>query len=125
MNGEIMDVFNVYNEALIKGNFSAVFDMMTDNIIWHQSGGVITGKPALEEHLGKLSEKSNGTLKVTTDWASANDVFVAANVHFTAERSDGRKLDMDGVDLFRIEDGKIHEVWLFSSEQSLEDQFWE
>ncbi len=106
MNGKIMDVFNAYNEALIKGNFSAVFDMMTDNIIWHQSGGVITGKPALEEHLGKLSEKSNGTLKVTTDWA-------------------GRKLDMDGVDLFRIEDGKIHEVWLFSSEQSLEDQFWE
>jgi hypothetical protein len=31
---------------------------------------------------------------------------------------------MDGVDLIRVEGGKIAEVWLFSFDQPAEDVFW-
>ena len=31
---------------------------------------------------------------------------------------------MNGIDLFRMDDGKIKEVWLFSSDQAVEDAFW-
>lgn len=129
MKKDVMDVFNRYNEALIKGDFAAVFETMADDIKWHQPGdnplsGVVVGKQALGTHLGKFAEKSNGTFKVLSNWVSSNDCFVAANVTFIAEHSNGDKLDMNGIDLFKIEDGQIKEVWLFSAEQSVEDIFW-
>ena len=129
MGKEAMGLFNTYNEALIKGDFAGAFDVMADDIKWHQPGsnplsGVISGKQALGAHLGKFAEKSNGTFKVITNWASCNGCFVAANVTFVADHSNGSKLDMNGIDIFRIENGKIQEVWLFSSEQDIEDSFW-
>lgn len=129
MDKDLIGVFNTYNEALKNGDFAGVFETMADDIKWHQPGtnplsGVTVGKQALGEHLGKFAEKSDGTFKVITNWASSNGCFVAANVTFIAEHSNGDKLDMNGIDLFRIEHGKIQEVWLFSSEQAVEDTFW-
>lgn len=129
MKKEAIDVFNTYNDALAKGDFGAVFDVMADDIQWHQPGknpmsGIIAGKEALGAHLGKFAEKSAGTFKVLTNWVSSNDNFVAANVTFMADRGNGDVLDMNGIDLFRIEEGKIQEVWLFSSDQILEDIYW-
>lgn len=129
MNKDPMSVFNTYNEALIKGDFIGVFETMADDIKWHQPGnnplsGVTVGKQSLGEHLGKFAEKSNGTFKVITNWVSSNSCFVAANVTFLAEHSNGTKLDMNGIDLFKIENGLIQEVWLFSCEQVIEDDFW-
>lgn len=129
MNKDIIRVFNTYNEALIQGDFAGVFETMADDIKWHQPGnnplsGVTIGKQALGEHLGKFAEKSNGTFKVITNWISSNGCFVAANVTFVAEHSNGDTLDMNGIDLFKIENDKIQEVWLFSSKQAVEDEFW-
>jgi len=129
MNKDAMSVFNTYNEALIKGDFAEVFETMADDIKWHQPGnnplsGVIAGKQDLGAHLGKFVKKSNGTFKVITNWASSNGCFVAANVTFVAEHSNGDKLDMNGIDLFKIKNGQIQEVWLFSFEQDVEDNFW-
>ncbi|MER9316256.1 ester cyclase [Mesorhizobium sp. M0659] len=31
---------------------------------------------------------------------------------------------MSGIDVLRIEAGKIREVWLFSEDQAQEDAFW-
>ena len=33
-------------------------------------------------------------------------------------------MSMDGVDVLRLEDGKIVEMWLFSADQAAEDAFW-
>jgi predicted SnoaL-like aldol condensation-catalyzing enzyme len=52
-----------------------------------------------------------------------NDNLVVSPVHFTA-KSGHRKLDMTGVDLFEVKDGKITQVWLFSDDQVKEDEFW-
>ena len=35
------------------------------------------------------------------------------------------KLNDPGIDLFKIEDGKIQEVWTFAQYQTVEDKFWE
>jgi ketosteroid isomerase-like protein len=130
MSKDAMDVFDAYNAALIKGNFAGVFAAMADDIKWHQPGrnplsGVVAGKQALGEHLGKFAAKSNGTFKVLTNWVAGNGCFVAASVNFVAEHGNGDKLDMNGIDLFKIENGLIQEVWLFSAEQDIEDHFWQ
>ena len=124
-----LEVFEAYNAALVAGDYDAVFATMADDVKWHQPGrnplsGVVEGKAALGAHLGRFMEKSNGTFKVLTNWASENGCFVAANVTFVADRGEGDELDMNGVDLFRVEDGKIREVWLFASDQAAEDAYW-
>lgn len=129
MKNEAMEVFNTYMEALSKGDFEAVFETLSDNIVWHMGGesplsGVITGKKALGERLEEFAERSNGTFRIVTNWAASNDCFVAASVVSLAERGE-EKLNDPGIDLFRIEDGKIQEVWTFAEQQELEDKFWE
>ena len=129
MKNEVIEVFNAYTEALSKGDFKAVFDKMSDNIVWHMGGesslsGIIKGKQALGERLGEFAKRSNGTFRVITNWAASNDCFVVANVVSLAERGE-EKLNNLGIDLFRIENGKIQEVWTFSEQQESEDKFWD
>ncbi|HEM5043151.1 nuclear transport factor 2 family protein [Streptococcus suis] len=124
-----LEIFNAYNNALIAGDFAALFETMADDIIWHQPGnhstsGAKIGKEVLGAHLATFAEKTNGTFKVVTNWVSDNDTLVAANVTFLGTRTDGEELNMNGVDLFRMEEGKIKEVWLFSADQKAEDAFW-
>ncbi len=129
MSKDVMSVFNAYNEALVSGDLPGVFAALADDIKWHQPGnstlsGLVVGKGDLQAHLTKFFERSEGTFKMITNWASSNGDFVAANVTFLAEKSSGEKLDMNGIDIFKIENGKIVEVWLFSAEQEVEDNFW-
>jgi len=129
MKNEVIEVFNAYTEALSKGDFEAVFDIMSDNIVWHMGGesslsGIIKGKQVLGERLGEFTKRSNGTFRVITNWAASNDCFVVASVVSLAEKED-QKLNNPGIDLFRIENGKIQEVWTFAEQQEKEDKFWE
>lgn len=129
MKNEVMKVFNAYTEALSKGNVEAVFETMSDNIVWHMGGegplsGIVKGKRALGERLGEFIKRSNGTFRVITNWAASNDCFVAASIVSLAEK-EGEKLNDPGIDLFRIENGKIQEVWTFAKQQDEEDKFWE
>ena len=129
MKNEVMKVFNTYTEALSRGDFEAAFETMADTIVWHMGGesslsGIIKGKQALGERLGEFAKRSNGTFKVMTEWAASNDCFVAASVVSLAEKGN-EKLNDPGIDLFKIEDGKIQEVWTFAQYQTVEDKFWE
>ena len=129
MKNEVMKVFNTYTEALSRGDFEAAFETMVDTIVWHMGGesslsGIIKGKQALGEHLGEFAKRSNGTFRVMTEWAASNDCFVAASVVSLAEKGN-EKLNDPGIDLFKIEDGKIQEVWTFAQYQTVEDKFWE
>ena len=129
MKNEVMKVFNTYTEALSRGDFEAAFETMADTIVWHMGGesslsGIIKGKQALGERLGEFAKRSNGTFRVMTEWAASNDCFVAASVVSLAEK-DNEKLNDPGIDLFKIEDGKIQEVWTFAQYQTVEDTFWE
>lgn len=129
MKNEVIEVFKTYTEALLRGDFGAIFETMSDHIVWHMGGqsplsGVIKGKQALGERLGEFTKRSNGTFRIITNWAASNDCFVAASVVSLAERGD-EKLNDPGIDLFKIEDGKIQEVWTFAQYQAVEDKFWE
>lgn len=128
MSTKPLDVFNTYNDALVSGQLEDAFAVFADDVIWHQPGqnplsGTIVGKEKLGAHLAQFGEKSNGTFRVLTNWVSENDNLVAANVTFQAERGDDI-LDMNGIDLFRIENGLIKEIWLFSANQLEEDKYW-
>jgi len=63
MKNEVMKVFNAYTEALSKGDVEAVFETMSDDIVWHMGGegplsGIVKGKQALGERLGEFIKRS-------------------------------------------------------------------
>jgi ketosteroid isomerase-like protein len=122
-------VMRGYVDSLGKGDLEAVGRLLAEDVKWHQPGrshlsGLHNGKTELFAHLGKFMELSGNTFRVTeVGSVMANDDMVTATLHFMAERP-GRTLSMDGVDVMRIADGKIKEVWLFSGDQAAEDAFW-
>lgn len=67
---------------------------------------------------------SGGTFAITQAHRYlVNGDLVAIEIEFAGQR-DGATLDQAGIDLLRIADGKIVEVWLFSSDPAQEDAFW-
>ena len=74
--------------------------------------------------LGSMMEASQGTFAIDkVHTLMGNGDLVAASIHFTGRRGD-TSMSMDGVDVLRIENGKIIEMWLFSADPAAEDVFW-
>lgn len=123
------EIVQSYFNAIATGDFDTVGSLLAEDVIWHQPGqgiqsGTYNGKGAVFTHLGNFMKWSNGTFAIDEiAYITQNGDLVAADIHFKAEKGD-TKLSMKGVDLLRIEDDKIKEVWLFSENIEAEDTFW-
>ncbi|MFJ2505007.1 nuclear transport factor 2 family protein [Microbacterium sp. NPDC087592] len=74
--------------------------------------------------LDGMVETSEGSFHLAvTGPVMVNGEFVAVLVRFTGARSDV-SMDMAGVDLLTVRDGKIIAVYLFSEDGFTEDAFW-
>lgn len=118
-----------YADALAAKDFAAVAAIFADDIVWHQPGshrfsGTHQGANPVNELLGGMMTHTQGTFELTvTGEPMANNDLVVLPVHFAGTTND-RTMDMDGVDLLRIDTDRIAEVWLFSTDQPAEDAFW-
>jgi predicted SnoaL-like aldol condensation-catalyzing enzyme len=98
-------------------------------VIWHQPGnnqfsGTKNGIAEFGAMMGDMIEKSGGSFAIThAHRYLANGNLVAIEIEFSGQR-EGAKVDQPGIDLLRIADGRIVEVWLFSSDPKQEDAFW-
>ncbi|RZK02881.1 MAG: nuclear transport factor 2 family protein, partial [Flavobacterium sp.] len=112
-----------------KGDFETVASLFSEEILWHQPGkgiqsGQYKGKAELFAHLANFANWSNGTFAIDhIENLTENGELVAANIHFKAEKAN-QSMAMKGIDLLRLVDGKIEEVWLFSEDIDAEDTFW-
>ncbi|MFD3745484.1 nuclear transport factor 2 family protein [Nocardia sp. NPDC058633] len=71
-----------------------------------------------------MMQASQGSFAIdTVHTLMSNGDLVAATLHFSGRRDD-TAMAMDGVDLLRVIDGKIVEMWLFSTDPAAEDAFW-
>jgi ketosteroid isomerase-like protein len=119
-----------YADAVAAKDFGAVAALFTEDVVWHQPGnhrlaGAHVGGDAVNRMLGAQMAATNGTLEITpTGPTMVNGALFTIPVRFSARR-DGAVMSMDGVDVFRVEDDRIAEVWLFSADQDAEDAFWD
>jgi len=121
-----------YFAFLQVGNIEALFDLFDDNIIWHQPGdnrlsNTYVGKAELSVLFQNFMDISGGTFKIDeVSTIMANADFVTANLKFSATRCQYFEVSMSmaGIDVMKVKDGKIMEVWLFSEDQDSEDHFW-
>jgi hypothetical protein len=118
-----------YFNALQNGDMAAFSALFSDNILWHQPGshpfsGIKKGINEIGEMIAGLMKASQGSFALKqTDPLMINGNLVTAPVVFQAS-TETLELGMKGLDLFRIENKKIVEVWLFSENQLMENEFW-
>jgi uncharacterized protein len=124
-----IEIARSYLQAIQTGDMDTVAKSVADDVVWHQPGrnrfsGDHKGREAVFEMLGQMMQVSNGSFAIDkVNSLMANGDLVAADIHFSGQR-DGASMSMDGVDLLRILDGTIVEVWLFSADQPAENTFW-
>lgn len=124
-----LDLARAYFQAVQTGDMAGLGGLLDEQIVWHQPGanqfsGDHVGQGAVFQMLGGMMETSQGTFAIDKIYSlMGNRDLVAAYIHFTGRRGD-TSMAMDGMDLLRVHNGKITEMWLFSGDQSAEDAFW-
>jgi ketosteroid isomerase-like protein len=119
-----------YFECLQTGDFQTLGSLFADDVVWHQPGqGSLSktyhGKEQLFALFGNFMKISEGSFKIDgVQSLMANDDLVTATLQFSAKKSSGSQIQMNGVDVMKVNDGKIQEVHLFSADQKAEDEFW-
>lgn len=122
-------VANAYFDALGTGDVPTAMSLLSPEVVWHQPGanqfsGDHAGLDGIGALLGGMMEASAGTFQLSVSGpAMVNGELVAVPVRFVGKRSDA-SMDMGGVDLLTVRDGKIVAVHLFSEDGAAEDAFW-
>ncbi|MDQ1811902.1 nuclear transport factor 2 family protein [Massilia sp. CCM 9210] len=115
-------VWNSYR--WVSRSCSLALYLRSDQAGKNRFSGTHRGMANVGPMLGAMMEVSKGTFAITrAEHYMASGDWVAITVEFAGE-ANGIKLKQAGVDLIRIDDGKIVEVRLFSSDQQQEDAFW-
>lgn len=121
--------FDRYLTSLSTGDMVGLAATLDPAVVWHQPGnhplaGDHVGPDAVLGLLGGMMQRSAGTLVVATTNTIVSGALVATTVTFTGSREGRADLNQSGVDVFRVENDHIVEVWLVSENQAAEDVFW-
>jgi ketosteroid isomerase-like protein len=124
-----IDIAKSYIKAVQTNDQATLSNLLSLQVVWHQPGnnqfsGTKNGIAEFGAMVGGMMERSGGSFAIThAHRYLANGNLVAIEIEFSGQR-EGAKVDQPGIDLLRIVDGKIVEVWLFSSDPEQEDAFW-
>ncbi len=107
---------NAYN-AFSEGDIQALFELWTDDIIWHDAGdhplaGDHTGKEQVAGFLGGLAQQTDGTFRAELQHAIADDD-QGYSLHKATATKDGEELEAWTILSYRFEDGRFAEIWTF------------
>lgn len=115
--------------AFGRGDLPAVQEIFDPNLVWHayrlgQLGGDHAGWPAVQDFFLRTMQLTGGTFRVEPLEILSNEGGAAAVVRSTGRREDGRTLDSRQIHQFRMEEGKVHEVWQFVGDGAAAEDFW-
>ncbi|REA60113.1 nuclear transport factor 2 family protein [Dyadobacter luteus] len=126
---EAKEIVASYFDALAKGELEKALSSFTPETKWCQPGDnkfaglknnlneIIQMFQGIMTHTsGNMQVRPNGTML-----ESGN--LVAVPVWFTATTGT-KSMDLGGLDLFEVKAGKIIQVWTFSDDQSVDDEFF-
>jgi ketosteroid isomerase-like protein len=124
-----IEIAQKYIQAVQTGDQAALAGLLAPGIVWHQPGrnrfsGTHQGVQAVGTMIGTMMEVSRGTFAITRAHRfMGNGPWVTVELEFEGKR-DGLQMSQQGIDLLRIEEGRIVEARLFSSDPAQEDAFW-
>jgi uncharacterized protein len=109
---------------------AAYRDSFADDVVWHVPGrNPVSGRYAgPEEYFGTMAQRmmplDEWRIEPNQVWVNELDKAALVGFHLTGSRK-GRRVDMDGFHLVRLnDDGRVIEGWGFSSDQEALDEFF-
>jgi len=129
-------VVRTENEALVRRIFDAfaqkrglaLRDVFARDATWVVPGegtmaGTFSGRDEIFSFLGRLPKETDGTYSSSLIDVLASDERAAALYRATGERG-GKRLDLDQVLLFRIEEGLVQHVLALPTDPAAFERFW-
>ncbi len=116
--------------AVQQGNHQTLAVLIHPDITWNQPGtnrfsGTKTSGTAVFQMVGGMMEASAHTLRLTDiKQMTVNGNKVACLVRWKAVQSGGGVLDVNNIDVYTVENGKIVEATVYSEDIAQEDYFW-
>ncbi len=116
------------HEALARGDYAAVTELLTEDAVWHLPGrgplaGDHRGRQAVLAAMRRFEELSGGTIRVEVHDILGSDEHAVALLRATGSRP-GKRYEALEIDVHHIRDGRITEFWSFSEDQRETDEFW-
>ena len=125
-HAEITKALDRYVAAWQAGNLPALVACYHDDFTLHYFGrsplaGTHRGRPAALRVLAEVSRRTNRRLVSILDvMAGRRQGAVIARETF---QRDGLKAELDRVLVYTVQDGQLHECWVYDSDQELVDRF--
>jgi uncharacterized protein len=115
-------------DAFARKQGFALRDIFAPDAVWTVAGegtmaGVHRGREAIFRFLARLPKETDGTYDSRLVDVLASDHRAAALYRASGERR-GRRLDLDQVLLFRLEDGVVTDVLALPSDAAAFEAFW-
>jgi ketosteroid isomerase-like protein len=115
-------------DAFARKQGFALRDLFAPDAVWIVPGGgtmagVHRGREAIFRFLARLPKETGGTYTSRLVDVLASEERAAALYRASGERH-GRRLDLDQLLLFRIEDGLVREVLALPSDPAAFEVFW-
>lgn len=126
---EAKEVVASYFEALANGELEKALSSFTAETKWCQPGnnkfaGLKNNLDEIINMFQGIMSDTSGNMQVRPNGKmleSGN--LIAVPVWFTA-KTETKSMDLGGLDLFEVKGGKVVQVWTFSDDQSVDDEFW-
>ena len=123
-------LINAFLTAVQQGDHTIPKAVLHPNVKWHQPGsnrfaGTKESSAAVFQMVRSMSEASSRTLRLAdVKLITVNGNQVACLVNWKAVMEGGGVLDVDNIDVYTLENGKIVEATVYSADLAQEDWFW-
>ncbi|RIV22436.1 nuclear transport factor 2 family protein [Fibrisoma montanum] len=130
MENQAAQTVKTFLTAVQKGDQATLGALIHPNIRWNQPGsnrfsGAKQSNMEVFQMVGGMYEASANTLQLTDiKQLTINGNKVACLIHWKAVQPGGGVLDVDNIDVYTVEDGKIVEAMIYSENVAQEDEFW-
>jgi uncharacterized protein len=127
---ESLRIVNDFLTAVQTGDHEKVNALADANIHWEQPGnnpfsGTKTSLKQVYEMVGGMSGLTDHSLKLTAVRTLAvNGNSVAALVNWKAKKANGDELDVDNIDVYTVNNGKITRAVVYSADIEKENKYW-
>ena len=117
-------------DAFAKLDMTTLTGLFDDNVVWHNPGanmisGDYTGRDVVFAMFARTLELNQGTGRFDVHDVVANDKHAVSLLQANVSRPDvGKSLNVKEIHVFHFREGKISDVWVFSENQRLNDEFW-
>jgi ketosteroid isomerase-like protein len=130
MKNEAQQVVTDFLNAVKVADIEQLNALLHPDVQWSQPGnsrisGIKHSSNEVFQMVGKMFELSANTLKLTdikSICVSGNKV--ACLLHWNAAQPAGGILDVDNIDVYTVENGKIIKVEVFTADEPKEEMFW-